>query len=220
MNLIFITSASLVTKFECNFRIDHTTFHHDFKFTQFYECNVKTPLQIEERNSTVIWIIRSLTNHIIGRANDDVTEIFINRKIMYYLPTNFGEIFPNIEYLAVWNSKLKKVEMDDLKQFPNLKYLCLKYNDFTILGENVFKFVPKLEYLSLFRNKIKEVHPTAFNGLTELKTLNMRMNDCVNKEFVNSKQRVQEFITNVAYLCQFKNEIGNFTEIIEDANKK
>ena len=131
------------------------------------------------------------------------------------MPTNFGEIFKNLKYLAVWNSVLEEINQTDLKQFPNLVYLCLRFNNFEYLDADLFKFNPKLEFVRLFGNKIKEIHTTAFEGLTGLKTLNLERNVCVDKMFVNSEDKVKEFVENLPSLCQFSNEIANFTESSE-----
>lgn len=170
---------------------------------------------ITTKNSTVDIIYRPLTSHASEKSNDDVTELFINKKKLYFMPKNFGEIFKNLKYLAVWDSKLMEVSQSDLKQYPNLVYLCLRFNNVEYLDQDLFKFNPKLEYVRLFGNKIQEIHSTAFDGLTSLKTLNLERNICVDKMFVNSVDKVQQFLANLPNLCQFSNEIANFTESLE-----
>ncbi|CAG9811003.1 unnamed protein product [Chironomus riparius] len=205
------TSSASIT-FQCSFQKDFTTFHHDFQYVEFYECFLKTPFYITTRNSTVDIVYGRLTSHASEKSNNDVTELFINRKTLHFMPTNFGEIFKNLKYLAVWNSQLEEINQPDLKQFPNLVYLCLRFNNFEYLDADLFKFNPKLEFVRLFGNKIKEIHTTAFEGLTSLKTLNLERNICVDKMFVNSEDEVKEFVENLPNLCQFSNEIANFTE--------
>ena len=90
-------------------------------------------------------------------------------------------IFKNdvkLERLDLSHNEISYITTDGFNASMNtLKYLNLKYNKLTELGNSVFKYIPFLQNLYLNQNRISVLHMKTFYDLPELKFIDLRRNN-------------------------------------------
>lgn len=73
---------------------------------------------------------------------------------------------------------MREITKDDLKPFPNLKYLYLDHNNIKVLEPNLFIHNPNLEIIWFRPNPIEHIDPNVFKSLSNLKRL--LLGSCTN----------------------------------------
>jgi hypothetical protein len=109
---------------------------------------------------------------------DKINGITFENGIFYRFPNELGNIFKNLQFLKFRNVKLSEIYFEDLRNFPNLKYLDLQGNEIEILDENLFANNSHLEVINLSENEITHIDINIFDDLKNLKSLKLSDNKC------------------------------------------
>lgn len=134
-------------------------------------------------------------------TNDSIDYIHADGKTIKYFPQGLEEIFPNLNYIYIHNSKLLEISKNDLKPFTKLRFLFLQTNFIEYLQPYLFENNPDVEYINFYNNKISFIDPMAFEGLFYLETLDLRTNTCVNT-LTYRQLAVTNAITAAANACK------------------
>ena len=103
--------------------------------------------------------------------SENVKMLDIDDQTVRYFPKGLEKIFPNLEGISIYNSKLKKISKSDLKPFPALRELCLHNNELETLDSDLFEFNPELRLIYLNSNKLKQIGANIFDSLTKLENV-------------------------------------------------
>lgn len=124
-------------------------------------------------------LILTSNTHAKDHANKDVQGLNIENKICHFFPKKVNEIFPNAETFRIYNSGLKEVTKDDLKQFgEKLKNLWIDLNEIEKLDADLFVNNPKLISLVVKDNLISIVEDETFKNLPDLAYIDFINNPC------------------------------------------
>jgi hypothetical protein len=121
--------------------------------------------------------------------NDNFKSLTIRQQIVHYVPKFIEKFAKRLEYLTIYNCGLKEVRKEDLKQFPQLKILWLKYNDLEWLEGDLFVFNPKIEEIFFEGNKkLKYIEANLLDSLPKLVNANFYLAECIDIWAFNPKQ--------------------------------
>lgn len=140
-------------------------------------------------------------NHMEGRNDSHVTSVMISDQIVAQIPRNFGEIFPNLEGLAVIFSHLEEISKEDLVNLPRLRQLDLFANNVRSLDSDLFRGNPLLEAFSVYYNPVRRVGLTTFENLPLLTSLHFSETGCINERADESRLEVENLIFHLAVYC-------------------
>ena len=177
----------------------------NFNDVQEYSCNVETNLNIFVPNTQINMIIGFNAAENIKKING----LSILNKHTEYLSINLGEKFSNLTSLRVKDGRLKKVDKDDLKSMPNLRFIDFDSNDLEVIERVLFQYNPNLECIQLDGNHIKSVGLNAFTNLKKLHILDMSSTDCVNGKLNRSKD-VKSLISDIEKRCNNSTAYYNY----------
>lgn len=161
---------------------------------QMYSCegtfsNTGDLRKIEEINGV----------HVADKTNLDVKGFHAaDDKIANFIPTNLGEIFPNLVNVQFRNTQLLSLSSSDIRQFTNLVNFFAHNNKIKVLAGDVFQFTPKIQGIHLPRNLIANVGKNFLSNLNELTWADFSSNPCVNinantpQTLVSLKQKLVE----------------------------
>ncbi|KAL7015698.1 hypothetical protein ACKWTF_016608 [Chironomus riparius] len=194
--------------------------HCSFIFLNFnnvrkYSCNVYEDLNIFVPNTKIKIIIGFKSRENLKK----VEGLSIHNKRTEYLSINLGEKFSKLTYLRVKDGKLKKVDKNDLKSMPNLRFIDFDSNELEVIEKNLFEFNPNLECIQLDGNHIKSVGLNVFNNLKKLTLLDMAFSDCVNKKAENFRE-VYLLISEITEKCTNSTAYYNYLERKNDLLNK
>lgn len=116
------------------------------------------------------------TLNTLNDADESIRQISINHQQTFYLPTNFGELFPRLEELSVTFSGLYEVDDTVFENMENLKLLNLTGNMLQEILVPTFDGLKDLEKLDLSLNNIGSLETAIFKGLKNLETINLNGN--------------------------------------------
>lgn len=197
---------SLGEKLKCNF--ENRNYSNDIDI--LYTCYVSS-LDNSYNNLTIDGLIGE---HNASKNNKDVNAIYIENTNTKYIPENLGYLnnlisltvdtsqlveiknenfrgMQDLEYLSLWNNKLKSVPLDIFTTVTKLRYINLNYNEIEEIPNQLFTNNLKLEKIYLSNNKIKFIGTTLFDGLTNLKAISLNNNICVKDVFLESTAIIQ-----------------------------
>ncbi|KAG5678942.1 hypothetical protein PVAND_008561 [Polypedilum vanderplanki] len=160
-------------------------------FIENQEIGSESPLKFDS----------SYTN---GKSNYDVHRVFFKNCKISKIPKGIMKIFPNSKVLVIYNSKLKTIRRDDLKEYKNLEELCLDKNDIAFLPGDLLEDLNKLTAFSATYSKIELIEPNIFDKLTNLNCVDLKGNICIDKHFNSVKPNLQN-----ATLDEIKTELQN-----------
>jgi hypothetical protein len=141
----------------------------------FYRCDAQNK---EDFNGSLISIDAAVGVHRENQANDDVTEFRLHDSPnLMHFPKNLDSVFPDLEAIVIYDSRLQAITQDDLKVFPRLNLLVLVQNELRVIAADTFRANPKLQRVDLDSNMIFHIEPHAFDGLRKLAVLSIRGND-------------------------------------------
>ncbi|KAG5668003.1 hypothetical protein PVAND_015960 [Polypedilum vanderplanki] len=177
---LFLSTQILITKceiIECKF----IYVKQNFLYEPMYNCKVQNISSLKESKIKV----NSITgNHTQNRTNENVTGISINFSPMKCnitkIPEGFEEIFKNINYINIDNTKLAEVTKNDLQVFPMLTQLWLPRNEITKISRDTFDKNNLLKVIVLYENKISHIDTFTFLHLIHLVKLDLDGNQCKN----------------------------------------
>jgi Leucine-rich repeat (LRR) protein len=94
-----------------------------------------------------------------------------------------------IQYLDLWNNKIKVLEPHVFDELVELKWISLARNEIEEILHPIFAKNKKLEYVDLSDNKIQTLHPNLFDGLPKLEEVWFSGNPTINKDYKQPNQR-------------------------------
>jgi hypothetical protein len=92
--------------------------------------------------------------HMNGKSNDDVRQVFFSDTKVEYLPRGLKQIFPALKRLVVKNCGLECIWNEDLEGLEDLQVLKLKGNNLRSLPPDLFLGMHKLQSISFESNKL------------------------------------------------------------------
>jgi hypothetical protein len=95
-----------------------------------------------------------------------------------------------IQYLGLYNNKIKILEAHIFDELVELKWIDLKWNEIEDILHPIFAKNKKLEYISLSTNKIQTLHPNLFDGLPRLEEVRFSRNPKNIKKFDQSNMKM------------------------------
>jgi hypothetical protein len=141
----------------------------------FYQCTVQNR---EVFTASLVSIDGAVGTHTGDHVNDDVTEFTLDSvPNLVHFPKNLEKVFPDLEAIQIYSTKLQAITQDDLKVFPRLKAAYFGYNQLKAITADTFRFNPKLEVIYLNNNLIFHIEPQTFDGLRRLAGLYLNDND-------------------------------------------
>jgi Leucine-rich repeat (LRR) protein len=99
----------------------------------------------------------------------------------------FTKDFKDIQYLSLYFNNIDQIEEFALINLTELKWIYLGSNQIESIKTNIFKNNQKLEFIGLFSNKIKMIHPNLFVNLNNLVEVWLEDNECVSNGFGGSR---------------------------------
>jgi len=121
-------------------------------------------------------------DHWFGKTNYDVHDVQFTDCILSKVPQGLTRTFPNIKVLCINNSKLKKINKNDLAEYRNLETFFFEQNELQFLPGDLFEDFPNIEWISFFGNQLEIIEYNILDGLTKLKfvcfTLNINYDKC------------------------------------------
>ncbi|KAG5679654.1 hypothetical protein PVAND_009209 [Polypedilum vanderplanki] len=140
-----------------------------------YQCKVSNK---EVFNGNRVTIGKAVGNHTDGMTDDDVKYFLIEEANLTYFPKNLGNIFKNLEMIAIYYSELIDITSEDLKPFPKLKYLRIWGNPIEVIREDLFIHNRELQVLALYDNEINHIDRKALSHLNNLRAVLFNRNKC------------------------------------------
>lgn len=120
---------------------------------------------------------------------------------MTYIPKGIEQFFQNIFYITIKETGLAVIRKNDLKPFPNLKWLFLSRNQLKTLNSGLFRHNPKLNLISLEGNQLNSIAADIFEPIEDLQQADFRDNVCINSQ-ATSRERVKEVELDIIRSCQ------------------
>lgn len=140
-------------------------------------------------------------NHLSGRSNSDVRAVQTYQSPEFTrIPLGMENFFPDLLVIQFWNGNLTSVTAEDLKPYPNLRYLSLPVNHITTLDVDLFKFTTKIKDFVIPSNKIERVGENIFAFLPELRWVNFLSNPCFSY-YADTPEQLQYLKSNLASRC-------------------
>jgi hypothetical protein len=140
------------------------------------ECKAQGVV-ITDRNQTIT-SINGQTRSFYHSKN--VKSLWFEEQTMKFMPKGLEKLFPQIEQIYIWSSKLKELTKEDLAPFPILKNLLIHYNDLETLPSNLFEANPELIHVRFESEKLKFVGENILSPLKKLTLADFSDNPCIN----------------------------------------
>lgn len=155
-----------------------------------YGCDVTVG-----RSGNLTSLVDVIGNHLEGKTNSDIELIRIdNSSTFTSIPSNIGNLLPNLLGIDIRDELMTSVTAEDLKQFPNLTYLSICACPIVSLDGDLFKYTPHIQALLIPSNKIVNVGLDLLTNLVDLKFVNFLSNPCLSYYASNPQQL--EFLKN------------------------
>jgi hypothetical protein len=137
-------------------------------------------------------ITEATGKHDCNKTDTSVEGVRINFAAnLQQIPKGLDKVFLNIILLGFYaNKNFKKLQRDDLRPFPKLKFLYFDQNAIEVIEADLFRYNPNLEIIKLFKNKIASIVPMVFSDLKSLRVLDISDNMCEAK-FSKASNRVE-----------------------------
>lgn len=129
-----------------------------------------TDLKVQFENTR----LEKLSNELIDPS--ELSSLTISKQQTLFLPSNLGQMFPNLEELIVTYSGLFRIDNSCLSGLSHLQVLTLKGNKIFEIPLNVFEEGSELVSIDLSENRIATLEVGVFNHLENLRELNLKSN--------------------------------------------
>lgn len=160
----------------------------------YYTCSGKGT-NVNEPNVSLSRVLfnsnETLTNETEG--------ILVRNQHFKYFPLNLHLLLPNLKAIQIIACGLKELTVENMKNFPNLKYLWLPLNQIEILLNGVFENNSKLKKLSLYGNKLKMIQARVLMPLKNLLYVSFEKNECIDT--AATAENLNEMKNEVAAKC-------------------
>ncbi|KAL7033839.1 hypothetical protein ACKWTF_007739 [Chironomus riparius] len=143
-------------------------------------------------------------NHVEDFTNEKVKMLAFKNSTVNYLPTGIKNFMPTISFLMINDIKLFELSMDNLKEFPRLKFIWAANNELVTLNPDLFSRHVIIFVMDFSNNKLKHLDK---NSLVKKSTeyADFRNNDCMDRDFDFSAD--YPFASKFHKSCLFPNEI-------------
>ncbi|XP_070491822.1 uncharacterized protein [Chironomus tepperi] len=129
----------------------------------YYSC------YIHNQNISSDGDIQIRGNHSYQFTDDHVHNVWISNCTITKIPKGITKIFPNMKVFEIRNSKLDKIEKNDLVEYRSLEKFCCIENPITYLPGDLFEGFGNLEWIEFWGNNLQIIEPNILDGLTKLK---------------------------------------------------
>lgn len=161
----------------CGFEDEETTLKFDLKSSNGiihdYMCKVQD-LVVDYPKTKISHISG---NHISGYNVNNITSLVASDQSLKFLPFELFKTFPKLVKLLIERSKLTSIMRFDFVGMSELRYIEIRHNNVSAIGEGSFDEVLKLELLDLSHNCIQSLPSKLFFNLIDLKSLILSYND-------------------------------------------
>jgi hypothetical protein len=166
--IVFVSLGESVI-INCNYKI--TTWSNSLSV---YSCWSST------ENSGSLRTIEALRgNHFKGWSNWDVQGFYDASNTLQYIPTNLGNVFPNLKVIDI-TAPLVLLSASDLKPFPNLAQLYIYRFMFTSSESDLFQYTKILQIVHMSYGRLRNVGVNILSGLSQLTEGYFNDNTCIN----------------------------------------
>lgn len=155
---------------ECNFAI------HEHGWGKFYTCHALNLVVTKE--DRIITEIKG--QHMYGKSNDDIEELYVHHGDCAMLPLNLGAFFKNLNIFYVKASQLKELTSEDLKGLNKLKVFDVSHNLIERLEKGIFDGHSSIEKISFVDNELNFIDKHAFDSLVNLEGVHFQSNRCID----------------------------------------
>ncbi|KAG5679108.1 hypothetical protein PVAND_008700 [Polypedilum vanderplanki] len=163
-------------------------------YNNFYACNV---MNAEVFTGDRVSIEKAEGQHLEGKTNDDVESFWIfDASNLKFFPSNINNIFKNLINIRIMFTNIAEITSENLKVFPELKFLHFFRNQIEVIKEDTFKFNPKLEEIYMDNNKISHIDPKSFSELKSLEVLDLSGNVC-SLRWAENRDQVLEMVKKI-----------------------
>ena len=190
--MLLLTKTIESIEINCNYKNETT--HSSYN----YYCDVRNQLNIMSANAANINFVKG--DHDFGKSNDNVTCIYVSHKNVQIFPKGIQKIFKNLKRIDIYFGRLKEINQEDLKVFPQLNELDLYNNDIQVLEDKIFAYNLRLTYINLSYNKLAQIGENVFK-MMNLTFLGLFSNNCISKTASNSTKAVLDIIALIKINC-------------------
>lgn len=186
---IFATIYAIT--FDCTFEISE----HYIGVGPLYRCRAEISGIFDSRNLTDV-----SGDHLVGKNNTDVGEIFITGYTdLDFVPQGMIKFFPNLVAIGLIYSGIRKLNGDELHEYPRLKMTTLSHGQLERISGNLFQKTPEMVIIVFFNNSIIHVGDNLLNNLENLDFVNFLFNACIDMQSINPFDRL---IENLRTFCR------------------
>lgn len=132
---------------------------------------------------------------------EHVNALNIQHQTVNYVPMLLVPLARRLEGLAIGHCNLKTINLDDLVQCPNLRFLDLTGNDLQWLDADLLESSLRLEVLILKENQLKFVGANLLTSLTNLVIANFKNADCIDY-FANFRTKIETLKWQLVNRCK------------------
>lgn len=162
----------------------------------FYYCHARV-----ESSGNLTSVVDVVGNHLEGKTNSDIQLLSINNSpTLTSIPSNIGNLFPNLIAFQIRAVQLTSVTAEDLKQFANLIQLAIFGCPIVSLDADLFKYTPNIQVLIMTSNKIENVGQDLLANLVDLKIVNFLSNPCLSY-YASNPQMLEWLKNNLSLSC-------------------
>lgn len=168
--------------------------------------NLKTSLKNRE-------VTKVVGDHLPGKSNDDVKQIFIKGQDCPYLPIGLGKFFVNLEILYVIDSNVKHLTSCDLNGLDKLRIFDVSHNPIKRLKGDYFQGHPTIEIVSFFECSLSFIEKGALDPLVNLKEGHFQFNACIDyradhqSKIERLKMKIDECADPIFKFCDIDEEL-------------
>lgn len=156
-------------------------------------------LEVNNPNETVTSMSGTLPG-VLDYANITSFEIE-SSPALEFLPRDIQKFFPNLEKIIIFETGLKSITSDNLRNFTKLKSLVLRNNKLSEIDSEIFKFNRKIEEIDLSGNELKHLGQNFLKPLESLKKFDISNNICAN-ETANNPAEIRKLKVRLNENCR------------------
>lgn len=139
-------------------------------------------------------------NHLAGKNDSDVTQLFIQNQVVGFIPHNVSDFFPILNRFDVNNASITELTRDSLKGLYRLRIFQVNVNQIEGIRGDIFMDNSELQQINLINNPIKHVAHRVFDHLTQLTYLNFQTTTCINSN-ANTRAATVQLIFQLLLSC-------------------
>jgi len=187
----------------------------------YYSCNI-TKQKINEDAP-----LKIIGNHIFGKTNENVVNVWINNCTVTRIPKGLTKIFPNMKIFEIRNSKLATIDKNDLDEYKSLEKFCCIEHPISYLSGDLFEDFINLEWIEFWGNNLQIIEPNILDGLKKLKYVEFSRGSPHDKRFsmysrLSSNASIQEIKDELAakYSQSYVQKLNDLVNQLNHENKK